>query len=107
MAGLIQIRSELFIPVQRLTDYEIYRDGFCLWVKNNRTRQGYLIKHVDIAPMLLEIMPLKLVIIPQKLIEAVLTKNQELTVWAIPTDEKIIQYCIDKALIPHPFDAYN
>ncbi|UHG93452.1 hypothetical protein [Spirosoma oryzicola] len=102
MAALFKIRSELFATRLNLTDYEIYRDGFCLWIKNDKKRLGYQLLIKDLTAMITALMGFA--IVPNSVIEAVLVEDS--SVWKIPSDEQIIQYCIDQAFIPHPYEEY-
>lgn len=101
MSSFFTIRPEHFTPRLQASDFRIYRDGFCLMIINDKSRQGKVLSDVQVYSMIRSFdYPMT-----QGFIEALFTG--ESTIWTIPPDEQIIQYCIDQALIPHPYEEYG
>lgn len=95
----LEIRPDVFRERLRQSDYEIYRDGFCLLIKCDKFRRGFILNYPDIRAMLIAMeYPCS-----QKYIETILTDD----LWNSPSDEQIIAYCISQAIIPHPYEEYK
>lgn len=103
MSKYFTVRPEHFQPCIVLNQYRVYRDGFCLMIIDDRNRRGYVLsRQQDLSLLQSRGLPLA-----ESLLEALYTGDQSLSMWNIPTDEVIIQYAIDQAIIPHPYEVYG
>lgn len=96
----LTIRPDVFRECLKASDYELYRDGFCIIVKNNRTRRGQVLKNDQVKQILIDH---NLPWVPTFL-QAMFIDAEER--WGLPTDEQIITWCINNAVIPHPYEEY-
>lgn len=97
----LDIKPDVFRERLSIDDYYIYRDGFCLMINDRKTRKGYVLRdetvqtilkqhHVSDLPGFLQMMYV----------------DDNPTDWGLPTDEQIITWCINNAVIPHPYEEY-
>ena len=99
MKAILHIEPGVFTARPSL--YRILRDGFCLMIIDDRSAQGYVLsREQDLSILRLCGLPLT-----ESILEAYYVNDG--TQAKLPSDEWIIEYCILKAIIPHPVEEYG
>lgn len=99
MKAILHIKPGVFVP--RPSPYRVLRDGFCLMIIDDRRAQGYVLsREQDLSILRLCDLPLT-----ESALEAYYVNDRSQV--NLPSDEWIIEYCILKAIIPHPVEEYG